>query len=915
MLSRTVLIGGLIAICIPGTALAQRPEIKAAAAANSGRPVAKAEIIYASKQALAKGVTLARITNGMAVIVQENHSAPVATVRCYVHNTGSAYEGKHLGAGLSHMLEHLVAGGSTTRRTYDQIREILDSLGGHTNAYTSDSVTAFYVDCPASGVSVAIELIADNMQNSTIPENEYQREWGVVQRELEMGEADRDSMLYDAMKQLLYFEHPMRHPTVGYLAVVQQVKREEVIAFYKNRYVPQNMTFVVVGDVKTDDVLDTVLDMFKNFQRTTERFETRPVEPEQASPRSARIEMEGDTTQFAVAWPTIPLQDPDLYALDVASFILTHGDSSRLVKRLVIDQPLALEVTSVSNTPGFVKGWFDVAAKCDPKNVETVQKIIFEEIEKLKTTLVSAQDLAKAKRQKAADHVFQQQTVENQAELLSESYRSTGDPLFDSRYVEAIQKVTPEQVREVARNYFQPQRLNTVVIDPLGSRATQAKASDEKEAETGILKKQLANGLTVLLKRQAALPLVTIQGYVRAGAVADTPETQGLASLTTEMLERGTKKFSATQIAEYFDSIGGTLDLHSQTNTSYLQAAVLKEDATKSLEYVYQILCEPTFPADEFAKVKEIRLQEIGDRKAEPRAEIMDFWARQLPANSPYSRLALGTQATVEKLTAADCKKLYKTYFVPNNMVLSVFGDIDPAATLKQIEATYGKVPRADAFKWPEFSMTQTPLADDLVRHLQHQKQNTAMVLIGFPTVAARDEKTRAALDVLDALLTGGGAAGGRLHEELRGEQLVYYILGVQMTGFAPGYFAFLAQTRPESVTPVAERIRAGIDKIAGEGIPEDEFEKAKAKLVVSHAMRNVTPAERAFEASIDELYGLGYDFEKSYVDRIGKVKIADVVAVVKKHFAHGIVATSSTDSKVAVTAKKDAEPNETDEE
>ncbi len=915
MFARMVLCGGLIAFCITGTALAQRPDIKAAAA-NSNRPVAKAEVAYATKQPLGKGVTLARITNGMSVIVQENHSAPVATVRCYVHNTGSAYEGKHLGAGLSHMLEHLVAGGSTTRRTYDQIREILDSLGGHTNAYTSDAVTAFLIDCPASGVSVAIELIADNMQNSTIPENEYQREWGVVQRELEMYEAERDSMLYEAMKQLLYSEHPTRHPTVGYLAVVQQVKRDEVIAFYKNRYVPQNMTFVVVGDVKTDDVLETVLAMFKNFQRTTERFENLPVEPEQASPRSTRLEMEGDATQFAVAWPTIPLQDPDLYALDVASFILTHGDSSRLVKRLEIDQPLALEVTSLSNTPGFVKGWFEIGAKCDPKNVETVQKVIFEEVEKLKMTLVSSQDLAKAKRQKAAEHVFQQQTVENQAELLSESYRSTGDPLFDSRYVEAIQKVTPEQVRDVARKYLLPRRLNTVVIEPLGTRAAQqAKAGEEKDAETPILKKQLANGLTVLLKRQAALPLVTIQAYVRAGAVADTPETQGLASLTTEMLERGTKKFSAVQIAEYFDSIGGTLSLNSQTNTSYLQGAVLKEDASKSLDYIYQVLFEPTFPADEFAKVKEIRLQEIGDRKAEPRAEIMDFWAKQLPANTPYSRLALGTQATVQKLTPADCKKFHKTYFVPNNMVLSVFGDIDPAAALKQIEATFGKVPRADSFKWPEFSLTQTPLADDLVRHLQHQKLNTAMVMIGFPTVAARDEKTRATLDVLDALLTGGGAAGGRLYEELRGEQLVYYVFGVQMVGFAPGYYAFLAQTRPDSVAQVVERIRAGIDKIGSEGIPEDEFQKAKAKLVVSHAMRNITPTERAFEASIDELFGLGYDFEKSYADRIGKVKIEDVVAAVKKHFAHGVVVTSSTDSKVAVTAKKDAEPKETDEE
>lgn len=882
--------------CATGLALAQKPAIKPGPVDNS-RPIAKAEVVYASKQSLGHGVTLARITNGMSVIVQENHSAPVATVRCYVHNTGSAYEGKDLGAGLSHMLEHLVAGGSTTKRTEKQIREILDSLGGHTNAYTSDSVTNFYIDCPASGVSVAIELLADNMQNSTIPENEYVREMGVVQRELEMGEADRTNVLYNAMKQLIYTEHPVRHPTIGYLAVVQQVKRDEVIAFYKNRYVPQNMTFVVAGDVKTDDVLETVLAMFKKFQRTTERFVNLTVEPEQASPRSTRIEMEGPSTHFAVAWPTIPLQDADLYPLDVASFILTHGDTSRLMKRLQIEQPLAISVSSMSNTPGFVKGWFEVLAECEPKQVDAVRKIIFEEIERLKTEPVSAGELAKAKRQKAAEHVFQQQTVENQAEMLSESFRSTGDPLFDTHYVEEVQKVTADQIVAVARRYFLPHRLNTVVIDPLGSRAGEAASETAKEAETPIVKKQLANGLTVLLKRQTALPLVTIQAYIKGGAVADTAETSGLASLTTEMLEKGTKKYADEEIAGYFDSIGGTLVLNSQSNTSYMQAQILKEDAAKSLDYVYQVLFEPTFPVDEFANVKQIRLGRIAARKAEPRAEIMDFFAKQLPPKTPYSRTALGDVATVEKLTAADCKKFHKGFFVPNNMVLSVFGDIDPDATLQAIEKSFGKVPRADGFKWPEFPVAQSPLAADLIKHLKHQKQNTAMVLIAFPTVGVRDEKTRAAIDVLDAVLTGGGAAGGRLFEELRGEQLVYYVFGIQMSGFAPGYFLFLAQSRPESLVQVVGRIRAGLDEIRHKEIPADEFEKAKAKLVVGHAMRNTTPAERAFQASIDELYGLGFDHDKSYAERIGKVRVDDVVGVVKKYFEHAIIVTSSPES------------------
>jgi zinc protease len=145
------------------------------------------------------------------------------------------------------------------------------------------------------------------------------------------------------------------------------------------------------------------------------------------------------------------------------------------------------------------------------------------------------------------------------------------------------------------------------------------------------------------------------------------------------------------------------------------------------------------------------------------------------------------------------------------------------------------------------------------------------------------------------------------LHEELRGEQLVYYVFGIQMTGFAPGYFTFLAQTRPESVPQVVARIRKNIDQIRKEGIPADEFEKAKAKLVIAHALKNTTPSERAFQTSIDELYGLGFDYDKGYADRIGKVTADDVVSVVKKFFDHGVTVTSSPEPApdLKVGAKK----------
>lgn len=881
----TGFVGWISLLLVPLTVSAQSPP----------QHRAQVELRYDSQQALDKGVTKAQLSNGLTVLVQENHAAPVATVRCFVRNTGSAYEGRYLGAGISHMLEHLVAGGTTSKRPEKEIQRLLDTMGGQTNAFTSTDLTAFYIDCPSQQVSLAIDLIADAMQHAAIPEDEYVREMGVVQRELEMGEADRDRMLYQAMKSLIFTEHPVRHPTIGYLSVVQQVKRQDVIAFYKNRYVPQNMIFVVVGDVDTQKVLDAALANFQDFQRTTERGVFLSDEPEQASARSTRLEMEGETTHFAVAWPTVRLQHPDLYPLDVASYLLTNGDSSRITRRLTIDEPLAVAVDSSSYTPGFVKGWFEVTVECQPENVAQCRQVVDDEIQRLRRDLVSPAELAKVKRQKAAEHVFGQQTVQSQADSLAQSYLSTGDPLFDDQYVAGIQSVTPEQVRDVARRYFLPERLNTATIDPIGTHERGA-AANVAAVESPVVRKQLPNGLTVLLKRHSVLPLVSIQAFVNAGVTADTTETSGRSDLTCELMTRGTEKYSGQQIAEYFDGIGGALEMASQRNTSYLQCSVLKDDFETSLDYAYQVFCRPTLADDEFLKVQQYQLGQIAARRANPQTEILDFWSMQLPASTPFSRTVLGTSQTVAKLTVADCRLFHKTYFVPSNMVLAIYGDIDVDKTLALIEKSFGSLPKSSDFTLPQIPAAQS-LDNSITSHLPVQREGAAMVVASYPTVSVLDEKTRSALDVLNGILTGGGGSGGRLFDELRGERLVYYIFGFEITGRAPGYFLFLAQTRPETVKEVLERIDANVAKIGREGVPAAELESTKQKLIASHAMQNTTPATQAFQAAVDELYGLGYDYDKHYAARISRVTSDDLKSLIARYFQHAIVVTSSRDA------------------
>ncbi len=846
---------------------------------------------YTNVRRLADHVTLATLSNGLTVIVQENHVAPVATVRCYVRNTGSAFEGQYLGAGLSHVLEHVVSGGTTTNRTEKQIEKLIDTFGGVSNAYTSTNVTAYYIDCPAKQTMDAMELIADFMQHVKFEPAEFERELKVVKQEMSDGEVNRRRVQWKLMQQTLYTVHPVRHPIIGYRDVLDRTTNETIIDFYRSRYVPNNQILVVVGDIETQAVLDAVARQWADTPRGRETLVTMPPEPEQLSPREAVREMDGSTYDLVLAWPTVKLSHPDLYALDLAAYILSQGDSSRMVRRLKYDRQLVLSVHSASSTPDYVRGFFAVMASAQPEKWEEANAEILREVYRLRDELVSPTELAKAKKQKSAELVFGQQTVQTAAESLGRNFRTTGDPLFDKQYVRGIQQVTAEQIMDVARRYFTPGRLNRVIVAPPGG-APKRDTDDAAGAADEIRAVRLPNGLRVLVKRHTHLPMVNMQAYVLGGSLVDSPATAGRSALVGAMLDKGTARASARQIAEYFDSIGGKMGMTAGRNTVYGSATVLKEDFTEAAALFAECFNRPTFPEDQFEKVKTLALGAIARRSDNPHTEILELFYDALPAESPYHVLQGGKKETVERLAIDDLRAYHAKYFVPNNMIVTVFGDIDPDEALKIVAQQFGDL-KADPDFEPISLDRPNAITENIVRHKQTGKP-TGMVMLGYSGTSIRDAKDYAALMVLDAILSGYGYPGGWLHNELRGEGLVYFVHAMQITGPAPGYFGILAQTRPEKVDEVVERIRRNVAKAREGQITDEEFRTAVQMIGAFHAQENTTISSQAGKAALDDLYGLGYNYDKSFDERLEAVTLEDVVRVAGKYLDRHILATCS---------------------
>jgi zinc protease len=880
---------------------------------------------YTSLRTLPLGVTLAQLHNGLTVIVQENHVAPVATVRCYVKNTGSAFEGRYLGAGLSHVLEHVVAGGSTTHRSEAEIQKIVQTFGGATNAFTSNDMTSFFIDCPARNTLAAVDLLADWMQHAAFVPAEFARELKVVRRELADDEVDRPRVLYEMLDQTVYTTHPARHPVIGYLEVLNRTTNQAIIDFYHERYVPNNQVFVVVGDVKPQEVLDRVARQWEGTPRGYETYVAMPDEPLQVSPRRAVREMDGPTYDMAVAWPTVDLAHPDLYALDLAAYILGEGESSRLAVRLKHERPLAIEVAATSNTPHYVRGYFAVTATAPAETWQEVSQIMLREVYRLCEELVAPAELAKATKQKAAALVFERQTVQHAADSLGRSVIATGDPLFDAEYTRQIQKVTAEGIRAAARRWFVAERLSQVIIAPPGG-APKPPAEVSAAAGGAVRMVRLPNGLRLLLRRSANLPLVNVQAYALAGSTVDSPEQAGRSAMLAEMLRRGTAHYTARQVAEYFDSVGGRFSVNAGRFTVYASASVLREDFPKAAEVLAECLTQPTFPADELAKAKQLALGEIAQRGADPHAEISDAFYDALPAASPYHVNPGGKPATIEALTVRDLAAYHARYFVPANMLVTVFGDIDPAAAEALMRRLFsgqqgagsgeqragsgergagsgeqGAGPAPSTLpagepgvraSWPKLAASNA-LAASLVRHKTTSK-DTGMIMLGYPCESIFAQKDHAAMIVLQTILSGYGYPGGWLHDELRGAGLVYFVHAFEMTGPVPGYFAVLSQTQPERIDEVLGRIRRNLARAKEGKIPADEFRAAQRQIVAMHAQENTTLAEQAQQAALDELYGLGFDYDKTFDARIEAVTLDEVIGAARKYLDRNVLVTSS---------------------
>jgi len=494
------------------------------------------------------------LANGLTLLVQRDTSAPVASVQVWV-KTGSIHEGDLLGAGLSHYLEHLLFKG-TERRAGREISTTVQEHGGNINAYTTFDRTVYYIDLPSNHVGVALDVLADAVLRSTLPADEVTREKDVILREIAMGNDDPDHRLGEALFDTAFRQHPYRYPIIGYKDVFKQVTREDLVAYYRARYVPNNLVVVVAGDVEVPAVRALVETHFGGEPRA----KLAPVlvlpEPTQLAPRALHRHEDVELTRAGLSWQIPGLTHADAPVLDLLGVLLGQGDSSVLWQAIREKARLVHSIDATSWNPGET-GLFYISFICEAKHREAATRAVRRELDRITLKGFAPAQIRKALRQLVVGEINTRKTMSGQASRLGAAEVVAGDIDFGKTYFARLSRVKPADLKRVLRAYLGAERVTEVSLNPKSAEPVAAAVTSADRVADDFAGQTLPNGARLLLRPDRRLPNLHLRLLCEGGPMHEPAALRGATSLLATLLTKDTKKRTAEEVAQFIEDVGG----------------------------------------------------------------------------------------------------------------------------------------------------------------------------------------------------------------------------------------------------------------------------------------------------------------------------------------------------------------------
>lgn len=818
------------------------------------------------------GTRRTTIGNGLTVVHAPVPESGLVSAQVWLM-TGSMHEGKWLGSGLSHFLEHMLFKG-TARRPGAEIAREVQALGGYINAYTTFDRTVYYIDGPAEATGQILDLLADMVFAPTLPQEEMIKEMDVIRREIDMGEDDYDRKLSEAVFLSAFREHPYRHPIIGYRPLFDQLTHADLVAYHRARYQPANAVLILAGDV-TEEELREHAKPFEAIPEAPLAPVEIPVEPPQLGSRAVRLEQDVSTCRGVLAWRVPGLAHPDAPALDLLSSILGQGRSSRLWQSLREERNLVHDIDLSCWNPREA-GLLWCSYTCDLGRREVVEAAILEELEKLMQAGFEAAELEKARAHALNSEVNGRRTVSGLASRLGMAEVVAGDLKFPQTYLRRLQSVTREVLPQLLARTCREDQCTRAVLTRAGQDTPGAadilvrKASDY-QLET------LPNGVRLLWQIDRRLPRLALRHVGLGGPVYDPTDKRGATSLMATLMTRDTARHSAREVARQIEQVGGSFRDFTGNNSFGFGLGVLKGAEGIALERLSEALLEPAFDPETVTRERDALAASL----KEDMDDLVTFARKELRrtyfGDHPLATDADGALDHVARMDAPALKSQWQNLVTAQNAVVAVSGDIDTETLLPQLQEELMRLPQKP------FAPRPHPLSQAARQGLVQvpREREQSIVLMAFPNPPLRAEDHLAG-DILEEIFSD---MAGRLFLSVREERNLAYFVGAnRLNGLDTGIFVLSAGTHPSSAEAVREEFQQTIARARQGDFTQEELDSARRRLKVALRQSLQSLDSRIMRVALDVLYGFPPDYHSRYDARLDAMTLEDLTAFAQRY-------------------------------
>jgi zinc protease len=862
------------------------------------------------------------LANGLKALVLPRRRVPI--VVCDLYYPVGSFDEPTGSTGLAHFVEHMLFKG-TERFPKGEIDRLVQVAAGQSNAETCEDSTHYWFTFPADRWELALAIEADRMRGARFDSREVEAERQVIGEERAREINSPQGRLDQTHLAVTYLRHPYRNPILGWPDDIARIKVDDLKIFYESHYRPDGAVLVVVGDVEPDAAIDRISSHFAGVP-AGKAPAPRPkiVEPRQTGRRAFALTEADSAPRALLGWRTVPRGHRDAPALDVLADLLCSGRRARLWRSLVETEKTATWIEASHNTARRAGQFFiqlEAASGADPAAIEAR---VLAELLALGQAGPSPAELARSKRRLQAAWRWEQEDLASLAAGLGTAGLWGDWRAWHGEHRAAL-AVSAARIRHVIDKYLVAGNLTVgwslprprgrhvlpagvsagalhsdraarqASVPPSGSTAVGTKIAAapavsptaqiplavpsriSRLADFQPHRTRLSNGLRLVFERRPGTGVVALELFADAGLLREAKP--GLACLTGRLLEEGTTTWTAQQLAERIEDVGGTLEVNSTGGS----LRVCCEDLTLAIELLADVTLRPAFPEEALGWVSRRIAAELRGDLEDPAFRTELCFRGLVYGNHPLARDPRGFVRQIGRLTRRDVIEHHRRHFAPENTILAVVGDFDPRRLISQVKACFRNW-RPRSRPLPPPPPVPKP-GRPRIRRIAHQGEQ-AHIMMGHLGIA-RNHPDFDALAVLDCVFGSGPGFCDRLSRIVRDELGLVYSIGGGMTDSAdvvPGLFRVYAATMPEEARRVIATVTEQIKAMHAGSFTDDEVERARRYLAGAWVFDFQSVEQRADRLLELERWGLDLEEPRRWPTRIAAITPRQVRNAAKRH-------------------------------